>query len=369
MSVGLTPDSGAGRLLLPMKSWPQRLLDWYATHKRAMPWRGHPDPYAVWVSEIMLQQTRVDTVRPYFLRFLSRFPSISDLARAPMEDLLKAWEGLGYYSRARNLQAAARAVASIHGGRLPRSSAELERLPGIGPYTAAAIASICFNEPAPVVDGNVARVFSRMLGWSDDFAKPASRRKLAAWIAPHFPQSAAPGDLNQAMMELGALICAPQAPNCPACPLRSSCHACRTGTQDAFPFRPMRAAIPTRYEAAVLIRRRGRLLLSLRRSSGRLLDGFWELPAVSISRSPPKQALLAKRVSRQTGLRLGTLVAVGERTHVFTHFRLHLRVFACARAVGRLRTGSANEYRWAGPREISRLPVSTAHRRVLERFA
>lgn len=352
-----------------MKSWTQRLLDWYATHKRAMPWRGHPDPYAVWVSEIMLQQTRVDTVRPYFLRFLARFPSISDLARAPMEDLLKAWEGLGYYSRARNLQAAARQIVAVHGGRLPQSSAELERLPGIGPYTAAAIASICFNEPAPVVDGNVARVFSRMLGWSDDFTKPAPRRKLAEWIAPQFPKSAPPGDLNQAMMELGALVCAPQAPDCPACPLRRSCHACHTGTQDAFPFRPARAAIPTRHEAAVLIRRRGRLLLSLRRGSGRLLHGFWELPVVPITRSLPNVAPLAEILSRQTGLRLVPLVEAGELTHVFTHFRLHLRVFTCESAMGRLRTGSASEYRWAGPREISRLPVSTAHRRALERFS
>ena len=362
----LTPDAGLGKLLRQMRGWPQRLLQWYARHKRVMPWRGHPDPYAVWVSEIMLQQTRVDTVRPYFARFLQRFPSVSGLADAPMEDLLKTWEGLGYYSRARNLQKAAREIAAAHGGQLPRSAAALEQLPGIGPYTAAAIASICFGERVPVVDGNVARVFSRLLGWRDDFTNPAPRQKLADWIAPQFPRTVHPGDLNQAMMELGALVCTPQTPDCPTCPLRSFCHAKRTGTQDALPVRPARKTIPTRHFVAMAIRRRGRVLLRKRGEAGRLLGGFWELPVEPVSNEMPSPKSVADAMRKQTGLTLRNLSEIGELVHVFTHFRLRLTIFTCKQVSGRLRPGASAALRWADAKELARLPVATAHRRAIE---
>lgn len=329
-----------------------------------MPWRGHADPYAVWVSEIMLQQTRVETVRPYFARFLSRFPTLADLAAAPTPDVLKIWEGLGYYSRARNLQAAARQVVTQHHGHVPRAAAALAALPGIGPYTAAAIASICFSERVPVVDGNVARVFSRYLGWSDDFRKFPARRKLAAWLQPQMARVPSPGDCNQAMMELGALLCLPRTPACARCPLAATCHACRTNTQAAFPMRPVRPAIPTRHAVAVVIRRRGRVLLVQRRESG-LLGGFWELPGGDVANQPDTR-IAAITVRRQTGLTISGISAHGALTHVFSHFRLHLAIYTCRQSSGRLRTQPAGRAQWASAADLTSLPMATAHRRALK---
>ena len=347
-----------------MSLWPQRLLYWYNVNRREMPWRGHLDPYAVWISEIMLQQTRVETVRPYFKRFLQRFPTICALASAPPADVLKLWEGLGYYSRARNLQAAARKIATAYHGHLPHSAATLGELPGIGPYTAAAIASICFGERVPVVDGNVARVFSRYLGWCDDFRKLPARQKLADWLQSQMAGIQSPGDFNQAMMELGALICLPRTPDCAHCPLATTCHACRTNTQADFPVHPARAAVPTRHAIAVVIRRRGRVLLVQRREGG-LLGGFWELPGGDAARKPDARAATAA-VRRQTGLAVSDLSDHGKLTHVFSHFRLRLAIYTCHQATGRIRITPTSQIRWASAADLARLPVATAHRRVLQ---
>jgi len=346
-----------------MRPWPQQLLRWYAANRREMPWRGHPDPYAVWISEIMLQQTRVEAVRPYFSRFLKRFPTIGDRASAPPPDVLKLWEGLGYYSRARNLQAAARQIVAGHGGLVPQTATALATLPGIGPYTAAAIASICFGERVPVVDGNVARVFSRYLGWRDDFRKLPARQKLADWLQPQMAGVKSPGDFNQSMMELGALICLPRTPACAQCPLAATCHACQTKTQADFPVRPARPAVPTRHASAVAIRRRGRVLLVQRQEKG-LLGGFWELPGGATARQPNARAAAAA-VRRQTGLTVSDLSDKGELTHVFSHFRLSLALYTCRRATGRTRTDSAARLHWASNADLDRLPVATAHRRAL----
>ena len=341
--------------------WIPRLLRWYAAHRRDLPWRGHADPYAVWLSEIMLQQTRVDAVRPYFTRFLARFPSVADLASAPPTDVLKLWEGLGYYSRARNLQAAAGQIVVRHAGRLPRTAAALALLPGIGPYTAAAIASICFGERVPVVDGNVARVFSRVLGWRDDFRKLPARRKLAEWLQPQMADVESPGDFNQSMMELGALICLPRAPACAQCPLAAVCLACRTQTQSNYPVRPARPKIPTRHTSAVVIRRRGRVLLVQRQEHG-LLGGFWELPG-NTAAQPSTARTVAAAVRRQTGLTVSHVSGSGKLTHIFSHFRLQLALYIC-RAKGRIHADVAR-LQWASAADLERLPVSTAHRRAL----
>jgi A/G-specific adenine glycosylase len=350
-----------------MSAWPQELLCWYAAHRRALPWRGRPDPYAVWVSEIMLQQTRVRTVGPYFTRFLARFPTVPALAAASPDAVLRCWEGLGYYARARHLQAAAREIVARHAGRLPRTAAELARLPGVGPYTAAAIASICFGERVPVVDGNVIRVGARFLGRRDDFRRPAGRRRLAAWLAPCVAAAPSAGDFNQAMMELGALVCTPRRPDCPACPLRGTCHACRTGTQARFPAHPPRRRLPVRRAVAVIVRRRGRVLLVRRPAEG-LLAGFWELPG------GPSAAGAAAALKRRTGL----LAADGSGlsapadalllTHDFSHFRLSLIVYACRAVRGRIRL-PVGTYRWASAGDLAHLPVVTLHRRALDRAA
>lgn len=327
--------------------WVTALLGWYAANKRTMPWRGHPDPYAVWVSEIMLQQTQVDTVRPYFARFLEAFPTIAALAAAADAPLLKAWEGLGYYTRVRNLRKAAQAVMSAHAGALPRTAEGLRALPGIGAYTAAAIASICFGEPVPVVDGNVARVFARRNALPDDFKKEAPRRALAAWLTPHIVASGSPADFNQAMMELGALVCTPHNPACLLCPLRRDCRAAAEGTQEAFPVAPARKALPERKGVAVIVRdAQGRLLLA-RHTGERLLEGFWELPERARLPFP----------SRRTR-RLGTY------RQTFSHFRLTLSVHRAPtpEAPPPLPEG----FVWCA--EPSALPLTTATRKILAAY-
>jgi A/G-specific adenine glycosylase len=341
----------------------RRLLAWYDAHKREMPWRDHPDPYAVWVSEIMLQQTQVETVRGYFARFLDAFPTVAALAAAPQQAVLKAWEGLGYYSRARNLQKAAQAVAA-HGGALPQRAVDWAALPGVGPYTAAAIASICFGENAPVVDGNVIRVFARFLVWPDDFRKPPARAKLAAWLLPHIAASRRPGDFNQSMMDLGATLCTPRAPACDRCPLRVDCLARREGRQDAFPFKPAKNTVPTRTAVAALVRdAEGRVLFVQRPPEG-LLGGLWELPNVPVTRKPTRRDAL-RALREQTGLKASAAEPIGTVTHVFSHFKLILHVYAVRLSPSDLRLPPSD---LRPPTSLSLpadLPLTTATRRAL----
>ncbi len=298
------------------------LLGWYRANRREMPWRGAADPYAVWVSETMLQQTRVETVRGYFDRFLARFPTVEALAAADLADVLKLWEGLGYYSRARHLHEAARLVAAR--GRLPATSAEWAELPGVGPYTAAAIASICSGEPAPVVDGNVVRVAMRLRAAPGDGRDARTRAEIAAWLRPAIEASGAPGDFNQAAMELGETLCAPKAPRCLLCPLRPACRAAAEGDPSAYPARRAAAPLPERRFAAFVARRGGGVLLVRRPEEG-LLGGLWELPMAPVARRPGPAG--ARRALAAAGLRAEALREAGEVEHVFSHFRQRLYVW------------------------------------------
>lgn len=341
----------------------RRLLAWYHVNRREMPWRSHPDPYAVWVSEIMLQQTRVDTVRPYFTRFLARFPTLADLAAADDDALLKQWEGLGYYSRARNLRQAAQQIVTQHGGELPRSVAALIALPGIGPYTAAAIASICFGIAEPSIDGNVIRVFARYWLMDDDFTKTASRACLAERLRPLVAAAAAPGDLNQAMMELGALVCTPRAPACTTCPLRHTCGARAAASPENFPRKALRKALPERHAAGVILRdRSGRLLLVKRAATG-LLGGLWELPGGELP-AVHTGADVVDLVRRQTGLVAVSPTAAGALRHTFSHFRLRLTLYRATVRVARLTATRRDHLRWT--RTPDDLPLTTASRRALQ---
>lgn len=331
-----------------MTRWVADLLAWFRANPRPMPWRGHPDPYAVWVSEIMLQQTQVDTVRPYFARFLEAFPTLQALAAADDAPLLKAWEGLGYYTRARNLRKAARVVIDAHGGRLPQTAAALRALPGIGDYTAAAIASICFREPIPVVDGNVARVFARRNLLDGDFRKPAPRRALAAWLTSFIAESDDPGAFNQAMMDLGARVCLPRSPACLLCPLRPDCRAAATGRQADFPHAPPHKALPERKADVALLRdSQGRLLLA-RHPGERLLAGFWELPALdALPFSLPMRPL-----------------RLGQHRQTFSHFRQILTVFHVTSPP--TPPPLPDVFTWCA--DPAALPLTTATRKILARF-
>ena len=256
------------------------LENWFAKVKRPMPWRRRPYPYACWLSEIMMQQTTYAAVLPYYERFLKKFPTVEKLAAAKESEVLKQWEGLGYYARARNLLKAAKTLAK---GRWPRTSAEWARIPGVGPYTAAALASVLSGERVPVVDGNVARVFARVWKLKDDFSKLPARAKLAERLQPEIEKCRVPGDFNQAMMELGALVCTPKSPDCAKCPLASACASRRDGTQDDYPVKAKKKELPVRKVTAVIVRdAKGRVLLVQNREGG-LLKGLWELPTVEVA--------------------------------------------------------------------------------------
>ena len=306
----------------------EKLLNWYHENRADLPWRRDPNPYHTWLSEVMLQQTRVDTVIPYYHRFLQAFPTIESLAAAPLEDVLKLWEGLGYYSRARNLHRAAQVIVDEYGGSLPADVETLRKLPGIGRYTAGAIASISFGVAAPALDGNVMRLFARLLDMPDDITQPATRNKL--WrIAEQWLPAHAPGDFNQALMELGQQICRPRNPLCPRCPIQFSCRARMAGAQNERPLRSKRSPTPHYDVTAGLIRdERNRLLIARRPLDG-LLGGLWEFPGGKVEANEPLVDCLKRELREELAIavEVGALFAVVD--HAFTHFKITLHAFEC----------------------------------------
>lgn len=296
-----------------------RLLDWYDRRSRTLPWRGDPDPYRVWVSEIMLQQTRVETVIPYFERFTAALPDVASLAAVPEDRLLKLWEGLGYYSRARNLQKAARLIMERHGGRLPADPGELAKLPGIGEYTAGAVASIAFGIPVPAVDGNVLRVTARLTADTSDAGETAFRRSVTMRLRPLIPADR-PGDFTQALMELGALVCLPgRAARCAECPLARDCRAYREGRPEAYPVRVRLPARRIEPRTAIVLCSPAGILVRRRPATG-LLAGLWEFPHVGGTLDESD----ARAAAAGWGARPDAAVRLPERTHVFTHLEWRL---------------------------------------------
>lgn len=333
----------------------ERLLGWYRRERRDLPWRRSRDPYHIWVSEIMLQQTRVDTVIPYFNRFVERFPTLTHLAEAPEADVLKHWEGLGYYSRARNLQAAAREVADKYGGRVPSGKDQVAGLKGVGPYTAGAILSIAFNLPEPAVDGNVMRVLSRYFCLDDDIAKPATRIRLEKLARELIPDNAA-ADFNQALMELGATICTPKSPACLLCPVMEHCEGRLQGLERELPVKTKAKAPKPVFRMAALVegtgRNAGRVLVRQRPETG-LLALMWELPHIEVPDreawdSPQEGPALLRDGLAREGLRIATSRHVGDAQHLFTHLHWHVRVLAAA-AESDERLTDAAPYAWIGP--------------------
>ena len=317
------------------------LLAWYDAHKRAMPWRLSTDPYRVWVSEIMLQQTTVATVIPYYERFLKRFPDVKALAAAKEDEVLRLWAGLGYYSRARNLHRAARDVVSGHGGRFPGTLVGLRSLPGVGRYTAAAVASIAFGLPAELVDGNVIRVYARLFALRGDPKSPALQEKVWALAAEHLDHGR-PGDWNQALMELGATVCSPAGPECARCPLSKSCLARKRGLQDSIPVPAKRMDTVSLTWTALLARRGTKVLLWRRAAGERFLPGHWALPeARHIPAARPGPVL--RRVA-----------------HSITHHRIALSVHEAA-APARLPRNA----RWVDASKAGELLVSSLWRKAL----
>ncbi len=296
------------------------LVIWYHANKRIMPWRAEPTPYHVWISEIMLQQTRIEAVIPYYDRFLRAFPDVQTLAETDEDRLLKYWEGLGYYSRARNLKKAAGQIIRDHGGRLPQTAAELKKLPGIGDYTAGAIASIAYGKPEPAVDGNVLRVLSRVAACPDDIMLPATRKAMTEQLRAIYPAGQDASDLTQGIMELGETVCLPNAvPRCEICPLQGCCRAHSRGVAMDFPVKSPKKARKIERKSVFLLLCDGRYALHRRDSSG-LLANLWEFPNI------PGHATMQEIESylRECGLHPLAVTPCGKAKHIFTHVEWHM---------------------------------------------
>ncbi len=310
-------------------SFAERLLAWFGERKRDLPWRKNKNPYHVWVSEIMLQQTRVETVIPYFERFIARFPTIHDLAEAPEADVLKMWEGLGYYSRARNLQAAVREVQASYGGVVPSDAVQIATLKGVGPYTAGAILSIAYDVPEPAVDGNVLRVMTRYKLLYDDIAKAKTRVRIENILRPLIPLQA-PGDFTQALMELGSLVCVPKNPKCDICPVAADCEAKLAGVQSELPVKTKAKQPRAEFRAVAFVQRMiggERKFLLRRRPEQGLLAGLWECPHIEHDDTQTDIPLLSEHCAAEYGIPMQRSERMPDFEHVFSHIHWHLRVY------------------------------------------
>jgi A/G-specific adenine glycosylase len=344
-------------------SFVSSLLDWYQQNARRLPWRKHPDPYAVWVSEIMLQQTRVETVQPYFERWMERFPTLADLARAPQQEVLAAWEGLGYYSRARNLQRAAEMIMVEHGGELPRDPAALRRLPGIGRYTAGAIASIAFGLDEPALDGNIRRVLARIFDVFEPARSPAGEHRLWELAAAHLPPGRA-GEYNQALMDLGAIICTPRSPACHRCPVADWCQARALGIQEQRPVLEKKPAVPHYLVTAAVIHRTGQVLIAQRPAEG-LLGGLWEFPGGKLQPGEDLPSCLRREILEELGVEITIGGWIGVFRHGYTHFKVTLHAFHCALLNGtRPQPLQAQDLRWVSPPGLQDYPMGKLDRMI-----
>ncbi|MGQ9834232.1 MAG: A/G-specific adenine glycosylase [Candidatus Villigracilaceae bacterium] len=342
------------------------LLAWYRLHGRKLPWRDQRHPYAVWVSEIMLQQTRVETVIPYFERWMRRFPTLQALAAVSQQEVLQAWEGLGYYGRARSLHKAAQIVVNQYGGQLPRDPSALKKLPGIGPYTAGAIASIAFGLDVPTLDGNLRRVFARLFDVETPVDSPAGERLLLDLAAAHLPDGQA-GDYNQALMDLGALICLPKKPLCASCPLQTFCLARARGVQEERPRRKPQPAVPHYTVTAGILRREGRVLLAQRPPKG-LLGGLWEFPGGKQEDGESLQSCLQRELQEELGIEVETGVQVGVFRHAYTHFQITLHAFECTLKTGEPHPIQANQIAWVSLADLHAYPMGKVDRLIARRL-
>ena len=342
----------------------EALIRWFAENARDLPWRRTTDPYAIWLSEIMLQQTRVATVLPYYERFLKRYPTVEKLARARLDTVLKLWEGLGYYSRARNMHQAAKEIVTRFDGRMPRTRDELLTLPGIGRYTAGAIASIAFGERVPIVDGNIERVFCRVFRLHGNPKETVIQRRIWSIAEALLPQENV-GHFNQALMELGSEVCTPRNPRCEDCPIRRLCQARRHNEQNMLPERSPKRPLPSHTVVVGVIYREGRILIDKRKPEG-LLGGLWEFPGGKVRPRESLKAALRREVREELTIEVevGRLLATVD--HAYSHFRIRLHAFECDHASGEPRCVTCTDLKWVRPRDLGRYAFPAANTRIIK---
>ena len=345
-----------------MKKLGRRLVRWYGRHARTLPWRSDPSPYRVWVSEVMLQQTAVATVIPYFERWMRRFPDVGSLARADEREALSLWEGMGYYGRARRLWQAARRVEDEHGGAVPRSTAELRRLPGVGPYIAAAVRSFAFGEDEVALDANLVRVFMRLLGIGGTGAEAQVRREVARWAGIGMPRGRS-ADYNQALMDFGSLVCRPRAPRCGECFLRGECEAFRRGIQYDIPRPSPRRLRKIRAAVAVFVRG-GAVYIQQRPPEG-LFGGMWEFPGGKVEAGETPRKALQRECREELGVECARGRKLLSLTHYYTVFEVRLHAYVCP-APERLPVDAT--HRWVAVAEIGEYPMPSANRQVVQRL-
>ena len=342
-----------------------KLLPWFAANKRSMPWRSNRTPYRVWISELMLQQTRVDQATPYFHRFMKRFPSLKSLAEASQEDVLKMWEGLGYYSRARNLHKAAQLIVTEHKGRFPSTAEEIIKLPGIGSYTTAAIGSLAFNMDLAVLDGNVIRVLSRLFAYDKD-ARSTTAKKELQQMADELLVAGAAGDFNESMMELGATVCMPKNPDCSTCPLSRCCLGKQTGSPTDFPFKAPKKKVPHLIVgAAVVTDRKGKVLVAQRRSED-MLGGLWEFPGGKLEADETIQECIARELKEE----LDIDIEVGEFLvmvkHAYSHFTMDLHTYFATIKSGSPKAIECQDFQWLEISKLRKIPYSKADLMIID---
>lgn len=339
------------------------LINWYLENHRVLPWRETSDPYRIWVSEVMLQQTQVATVLPYYHEFLKRFPNLKQLAAADLQDVLKAWEGMGYYARARNLHKAAAVVRVQHEGCLPQSRHDIRKLPGVGDYIAAAVLSIAYDKPFAVVDGNVKRVLSRLFGIAAPVNHSASQKTYQR-AADDLLDTGKPGTFNQAIMELGAMVCKPKNPNCLTCAVNPWCMAYQGGRTAEFPQKLKKPAVPEYRIAVGAVFKNGRVLITRRKPEG-LLGGLWEFPGGKLKERETAEAACIREIKEEVNLVVKIDHHLCPVKHAYTHFKIQLEVFCCTHISGRVNLNGPVDHRWIRLDQLKNFPLPKANHKFI----
>ncbi|MGV7221025.1 MAG: A/G-specific adenine glycosylase [Nitrospinales bacterium] len=346
------------------KSIQQSILNWYQSQKRDLPWRKTRDPYFIWVSEIMLQQTQVRKVIPYYERWISAFPTIDKLAQSLESKVLKLWEGLGYYSRARNLHKAAKIIALEHGGKVPDTYDKILRLPGIGHYSAGAILSIAYSKHETVLDGNVIRVLARLFKLNENGSNVKSLFNLRHYAVKLLSEDS-PGDFNQAMMELGSEICSPRKPACTLCPAQSWCMSYKNGEQEDYPPHKVRQSAKKIEVSAAVILKSGKVYIQQRPNKG-LMGGLWEFPGGKLEKNESQENCLLREINEELGVDIKIQEKLMTIKHSYTKFRVTLHVFNCRLPSGRINATCCEQWKWVKLKDLANFPFPAANVKIVD---